>query len=201
MIPRIGLGCFALVCALAANSGSSARQNVRIRGVVRSLSDQTLVVTTRESPDATIKLADNWSVGGLRAASLEDMKAGFVHRDGGDAAGRRYIEGAGSADFPARSFAERGSFPVDLLPESTMTNATVAETVQGVSGRNLKLVYKGGEKLVMVPPEAPVVTFAPAEKSDIKPGAPVFVGAQRQTDGSMTATRVTVGNNGVAPPM
>jgi len=61
--------------------------------------------------------------------------------------------------------------------------------------------YKGGEKKVLVPADAAVVSFAPAERSEIKPGAQVFVNAQRQADGSLAAPRVNVGLHGQVPPM
>ncbi len=39
-----------------------------------------------------------------------------------------------------------GSRPYDLRPNSTMTNATVAETVAGNDGYTLTVKYKDGEK-------------------------------------------------------
>jgi hypothetical protein len=46
-----------------------------------------------------------------------------------------------------------------------------------------------------------VVSYSPAERSELKPGAPIFVVAQRQPDGTLTAPRVNVGLNGQIPPM
>ncbi len=48
-----------------------------------------------------------------------------------------------------------------------MTNANVDQVVQGTSGRNLKLSYKGGSNAVTVPQNVPIVTFAPAERTTI----------------------------------
>jgi hypothetical protein len=89
----------------------------------------------------------------------------------------------------------------DLLPDSTMTNATVAEAVTKVEGHSVTLKYKDGEKTISVPPEAPVVTFAPGERALLRPGAAVFVPATKQPDGGFTAARVLVGKDGVVPPM
>jgi hypothetical protein len=139
-------------------------------------------------------------VGGIKAAKLTDIKPGsFV----GTAAVNRGDEmlAVEVLIFPEGVRSNEGHYPWDLLPESTMTNATVASTVDGVKGPVLTLNYSGGEKKVTVPPEAPVVTFAPAEKSDLVAGAPVFVPAQKAEDGSLSAARVIVGNNGIAPPM
>jgi hypothetical protein len=67
--------------------------------------------------------------------------------------------------------------------------------------RVLTVQYKGGEKKVLVPENAAVVMFKPAERSELKPGAAIFVVSQRQPDGSLTAPRVNVGMNGQVPPM
>jgi hypothetical protein len=67
--------------------------------------------------------------------------------------------------------------------------------------RVMTVQYKGGEKKVLVTPQTAVVGYAPAEKSELKPGAPVFINAQREADGSITAPRVNVGLNGQVPPM
>ena len=61
---------------------------------------------------------------------------------------------------------------------------------------------KGGEKQVLVTPRTSVVSFEPASRSDLKPGAGVFVNsAERQPDGTYTAPRVNVGLHGQNPPM
>ena len=62
-----------------------------------------------------------------------------------------------------------GHRPWDLGPNSMMTNANVDTVVQGTSGRNLKLSYKGGSNEVTVPPNVPVVTFTPATHGDLTP--------------------------------
>jgi hypothetical protein len=83
-----------------------------------------------------------------------------------------------------------------------MTNATVTNAVKDVAGRTLTLSYSGGqEKKISIPNGAPIVTFAPATEADLKPGATVFVPAQRGDDGALAAGLIVVGMNGVAPPM
>ena len=63
------------------------------------------------------------------------------------------------------------------------------------------LKYKDGEKTFIVPPNVAVVTFAPATMADIKPDTKIFVIANKQPDGSLSAASITVGRNGVNPPM
>jgi hypothetical protein len=82
-----------------------------------------------------------------------------------------------------------------------MTNGTVTGAVQATSGRELSMSFKGDTNKIIVPPSVPIVTFAPAERSDLKPGAPVMFGATKNTEGKLAASRVTVGKDGVAPPM
>ncbi len=55
-----------------------------------------------------------------------------------------------------------------------MTNATVAQTVAGNDGQNLTIKYKDGEKKIVVGPDTPVVTYVPANKTELKPGAKVI---------------------------
>ena len=80
---------------------------------------------------------------------------------------------------------------------STMTNATVAK----VAGRKLTLKYKDGEKSVVVPTDATVVKLGPGDRSQLKPGVHLFAIASRQADGTLRAERVTIGKDGVVPPM
>lgn len=91
-------------------------------------------------------------------------------------------------------------YPWDLEPGSMMTNATVPATVRATSGRELSLSYKGGHNTIVVPPDAPVVTFAPADQADLKVGATIFLSATKNAESKLTASRVIVGKNGVAPP-
>ena len=51
-----------------------------------------------------------------------------------------------------------------------MTNANVDTVMQGVTGRTLKLSYKGGSKDVLVPENVPVVTPISAARSDLMVG-------------------------------
>jgi hypothetical protein len=200
MIQR-SLACVGLMLILS--TVASAQQVIRVRGTVERLEAQTLFVKTREGPSVIIKLADNFGVTGVVAASLADIKPGsyvgaaaLPQPDGTQRAIEVLI-------FPEalRGFGE-GFRPWDLVPQSTMTNATVAAIVTRVDGATLTLKYKDGEKTVVVPPEAPVVTFVPAEKSELKPGAKIFIGAAtKQTDETLSATRVNVGLGGLTPPM
>ncbi|HEX4407584.1 MAG TPA: hypothetical protein VH206_02315 [Xanthobacteraceae bacterium] len=176
---------------------------VRMRGTIDSVSGSTLNVTTRDGAKKVIKLADNAPVGGVAKASLSDVKqGGFVgitampQADGTQKAVEIHI-------FPeaARGTGE-GHRPWDLMPNSTMTNATVDSEVTISDGQKLVLKYKDGEKTFIVPSNVVVVSFVPATAADLKPGVKFFVaGGTEQPDGSIAAPRINVGLNGITPPM
>ncbi len=174
---------------------------VRVRGKIEKLDGQMLIVKSREGPSVTIKLIDNFTVAGVVAASRADITAGkFV-----GVASLPQADGTQNAlevlIFPdAMRGTGEGHYAWDLMPDSMMTNATVAD-VSAVGGAIFSLRYKDGEKKVLVPEGVPIVTFVPADRSALVPGASVFVGTQKQPDGSLTAARVNVGLKGLVPPM
>jgi hypothetical protein len=184
-------------------SPAKAAETVHVRGAIVSLDGSTLTVKTREGPTAAVTLKPGWKVAGVAKASVEDIKPGdFV----GIASLPTAAGGDGAVEVlifpPAMKGTGEGSYPWDLKPKSTMTNATVTNAVKDVEGRTLTLSYSGGqEKKISIPEGAPIVTFAPAAETDLKPGATVFVPAQRADDGALATGFVVVGTNGVVPPM
>ncbi|SES41405.1 hypothetical protein [Rhizobium sp. NFR03] len=179
-----------------------AADQIRVRGTVESLDGNTLSVKTREGTDATILLKDGWKVSSVAKASIDDIKTGdFVGiaslptAEGGDGALEVLI-------FPAAMKGTgEGSYAWDLKPNSSMTNATVANAVKAVDGQTVTVTYKGKEKKISIPAGTPVVTFAPAVEADLKSGATVFVPSEKAADGTISSSRVVVGTNGVQPPM
>lgn len=179
-----------------------ANQRVRVRGKIAALNGQTLSVKTREGETADIALADGFAVSGVVKAAVSDIKPGdFVgiaslpKADGGNGALEVLI-------FPAAMKGTgEGSYGWDLQPNSTMTNATVANAVKGVDGHTVTVTYKGGEKKITIPEGVPIVTFAPATAADLKPGLQVFVSGEKSPAGVISSRRVTVEMNGVVPPM
>jgi hypothetical protein len=193
-----------LLAALSAVAAAQAPANppVRIRGTVESLDGQTLTVKARNGESMKVKLADNFVVMGITKASIADIGTGkFI---GTTTVGQR--EGALVAEevhiFPEnmRGTGE-GHYDWDLRPDSKMTNANVANVEAMASDRVMTVQYKGGEKKILVTPKTVVVSFAPTDRSELKPGAPVFINAQRQPDGTLAAPRVNVGLHGQVPPM
>ena len=98
-----------------------------------------------------------------------------------------------------------GSRLWDTIPNGYMTNATVTtiapETVDKVDGRTMVVKYKDTEKKVFVPANVPIVTFTPGDASSLTAGAHVIVNGTKGADGSVTATNIQVGKDGLTPPM
>ena len=194
------LAGLALVAALA--SQAAFADGVRIRGTVVSLTGDTLVVKSRDGDNVSIALGLGWKAGGIAKASLADVKPGdFV----GIASLPNAAGGAGALEVlvfpPAMRGKGEGSYGWDLKPNSTMTNGSVSEAVQSVDGTTVNVVYHGESKKIVIAPGTPVVTFAKAVNADVKPGAAVFIPAEKAADGKLSTTQVVVGKDGVVPPM
>jgi hypothetical protein len=194
----------AIVTFLTMAAGPSARaaDAVRVRGTIINLDGSTLTVKTREGSTSVLTLKSGWKVTGVAAASADEIKPGdFV----GIASLPKAAGGDGAVEvliFPAAlKGTGEGSYPWDLKPTSTMTNATVSNTVKDVDGRTVTVSYHGHEKKISIAVGTPVVTFAPATQADLTSGATVFVPAERSTDGALATGFVVVGTNGVVPPM
>jgi hypothetical protein len=176
---------------------------VRIRGTIDAIDGATLSVKTREGNDVKVKMTDNVAVFAVVKTELSQIKEGsyigvtaMPEPDGTQKAIAVHI-------FPENQRgAAEGFRPWDLRANSTMTNATVAETVKGTDGQNILVKYKDGEKKVVVPPDTPIVAFVASDRSEVKPGAKIIIfGANKKEDGTLEAARVNVGRDGLTPPM
>ena len=196
----------AALAAVAASVLSAIAQQSptpsRVRGTIEAVDGDVLAVKSRSGEDVRLHMTGDIRLVGLIRISLADIKVGsFIGTttvpgpDGVPTAVEVHV-------FPEnmRGTGE-GSRPYDLRPNSTMTNATVTESVVGNDGHTLLIKYKDGEKKVVVTPETPVVTYVPADKSDLKPGAKVIAFMQKLPDGSYQTNRVSVGRDGLTPPM
>jgi hypothetical protein len=191
---------FALVCiALPA----SAQETVRIRGTIESVDGDVYVIKNRDGAEMKLTMTDKPLFVAIVKATVADIKpgmfvgsTGMTQPDGSQKAIEVHI-------FPEsmRGTGE-GHYDWDLKPNTKMTNANVEQTVGGVDGQMLSVKYKDGEKKLLVTPETAVVTYVVGDKSDLKPGIKIFVGAgKKQPDGSVQTPRITYGKDGLTPPM
>jgi hypothetical protein len=174
----------------------------RVRGTIEAVEGDVIAVKSRSGEDFKLRMAGDMRLVGITKISLSDIKLGsFIGTttvpgpDGGNNAVEVHV-------FPEemRGTGE-GSRPFDLRPNSTMTNATVAESVTGNDGHTLLIKYKDGEKKVLVTPDTAIVTYVHADKSELKAGAKVIAFFKKLPDGSFEANRISVGLNGLTPPM
>ena len=201
--PRAVFAALAAFAVLGTVALAQQAPTVRIRGTIEAVDGPLLAIKTREGNDVKVKMTDNVAVFAVVKTELSQIKEGsyigvtaMPEPDGVQKAIAVHI-------FPENQRgAAEGFRPWDLRPNSTMTNATVAETVKGTDGQNILVKYKDGEKRVVVPPDTPIVTFVASEKSEVKPGAKIIIfGAAKKEDGSLEAARVNVGRDGLTPPM
>jgi len=199
---RVTLAALLIATVSAVAVAQAPSPPVRIRGTVEKIDGTKLTIKANSGQSVNVKLADNYTVMGIAKASLADIAGGkFIgtttlgERDCALVALEVHI-------FPEnmRGTGE-GHYDWDLRPDSKMTNANVPNATSMGKDRVLTVQYKGGEKKVLVPEKAVIVSFTPTERSALKPGAPVFAVTQRQPDGSLTAARVNVGLKGQVPPM
>lgn len=197
-----GAGVLFVVSALFADFSQLAAQQpqqVRLRGTLEALDGTLLTVKARDGSEVKVKLTDNYSVGAMIKKELSDVTVGsFV-----GVAAMPQSDGSQKAIsvsiFPesARGAGE-GFRPWDARPNSTMTNATVSDSIAANDGQTLTVKYKDGEKKIIITPETQITTTVAGDRSELKPGIPVMIFATKQPDGSVTASRVTIGR-GLTP--
>ncbi len=194
----------ALVVAATTTLASADAQHVNVRGTVVSFAANVLTVDAPAgaekitlAPDARVTLVVKASLGDIAAGSYIGTAA-VPQADGTLRALEVHV-------FPPGQTPGAGSRPYDLTPTSSMTNGSVTNMatsrVDNVDARTLTVTYQGGEKQVVVPASVPVVTFAPGDRNALVPGAHVIVAVTKADDGTLTGTRVSVGKDGLTPPM
>jgi hypothetical protein len=197
------LTAFAFAAAVVTTAWAQQPPTVRIRGTIEAVDGALLSIKSRDGTDLKVRVTDNVAVFGVAKTELSEIKQGsyigvtaMPEPDGTQKAVAVHI-------FPeTQRGAAEGFRPWDQRPGSTMTNATVAETVKGIDGQNILVKYKDGEKKVVVPPDTPIVSFVAGDKSELKPGAKIIIfSATKKEDGTLEAARVNVGRDGITPPM
>jgi hypothetical protein len=203
LMPRLFVASLTVLSLLGSVASAQQPPTVRIRGTIEAVDGPLLTVKSRDGTDMKVRVADNVAVFGVANTAMSEIKPGsyigvtaMPEPDGTQKALAVHI-------FPENQRgAAEGFRPWDLRPNSTMTNATVAETVAGADGQNILVKYNDGEKKVVVPPETPIVTFVAGDKSELKPGAKIIIfSATRKDDGTLEANRINVGRDGITPPM
>jgi len=135
-MPRALLAVLAVLSVWGSAAWAQQPPTVRIRGTIESIDGKTLSIKTREGTDVKVNMTDDLNVIGIAKTSLSEIKQGsyigvsaMPQPDGSQKAIAIHIF------MESQRGAAEGFRPWDLRPNSTMTNATVAQTVASVDGQ------------------------------------------------------------------
>ena len=196
----------ALAAGLTLAGGAAMAQPapapMRVRATIDSVDGNTLHLTARNGSKMTVMLTPDAKVVGVSKAQLSDIKSGSFIGSAAIPQPDGTLKALEVTVFPASMKGTgEGSYAWDLGSNSTMTNGTVGDLVVS-SGRTMTVDYNGtGQKKIVVPDDVPIVSLEPADRSLIKAGAHVLVVPTKAADGTLTASRINVGENGTVPPM
>jgi hypothetical protein len=211
-------------CALALAGLAAAQTGAqRIRGDVVALKGSQLEVKTLSGAVLTVKLADNVRVSARSASSLAAITSNtflgttavpqadgtliasevhiFPESMRGTGEGHRPMDTEPGATMTNATVTNVAAASKGTVARSTMTNATVANVAAGGGSQRITLKYKDGEKVVLVGDKVPVVMVEPGDLAMLTPGAHVIVTATKGLDGALVSERVSVGKNGLVPPI
>ncbi len=194
--------------------GFAQAQNVALpplRGVITSVSASAMTITASDGTSKMIAFAPKFTVLEVVPSAISDVKPGTYI----GTAAMKQPDGSYQAIelqiFPdSMKGLGLGTHNWNLKPKSSMTNGTVrgltsaAGTVGAVQSNGdltMQVDDGSGEKTVILPAGAPVVSFVPGQISDLKPGAHGLFFVSRTPDGKLVSGRANVGANGLVPPM
>jgi len=181
-------------------AGAQPAAPVRLRGTIEALTPTRLTLRQRNGERVELALDPKLTVTEVYPVTLADIKAGTFVGVGAMPQADGTQRAIAVTLFPeAMRGTGEGHRPFDFLPQSTMTNATVAEVAASPDGQRLQLTYPDGKKTIVVPPETPLVSLRAGDRSLLVVGGAVAVSAQL-VEGQPTATRISAGRNGFAPP-
>ena len=175
-------------------------RTARVRGTITAMSESRLTVKERNGDTIDVAIAPDVRLTEVYPVTLADVKPGTFVGVGGMPQPDGSQRAIAVVLFPEnmRGTGE-GHYPFDFLPQSTMTNATVADVASSSDGRHLELKYKDGQKTIVVPPDAPVVSLRPGDRGMLHVGSGVSM-TVAEVDGKPVATRINAGRNGFNPP-
>ncbi len=186
---------------LALTAGSALAQvPPRTRGVITAVSDNNVTLRSHAGT-VTLKIAADTGYVGATKASLSAVQSGRFIGTAAIPQPDGTLKALEVTVFPeSMRGAGEGNYGWDLGRNSSMTNGTIGSVV-GTSGRTMTVDYKGGQKKLSVPDDVPVVDLEPGSKALLKPGAHVVAFGPKNSDGTVDAKRIIIGEDGTVPPM
>jgi hypothetical protein len=171
-----------------------------MRGTVESLQADTLNFTNRAGQHQSIVLTDKTAIRSVSKTSLDSIKTdSFI----GSAATPQADGTLKALEVTVFEASLKGSGEGHYGWENadgstgTMTNGTVG-TLAKTNGRTLTVLYKGGEKQLVVPEDVPIAYVQPGERSALKAGVKIVL---FPADDGKSARGIAVGKDGFTPPM
>jgi hypothetical protein len=207
---RLLVGAILLIATLLAASLPSARaqEPYRVRGTLKSVAADQLVITSREGEVMGFPLSPELGVFVVTPATIDDVKQGQYVGLATVMSGDRQVA------LEAHLFADdlrglgEGHFPWDLVKEpNMMTNATVAQVKDAGADRELDVSYQeGGAKVagaqtIYLPPDVPIVHMAKADRSLLAPGKAAVLLVRPERDLTPVVIAAVVGDQGAGPQM
>jgi hypothetical protein len=189
---------FALVLA---STIASAQAPMRVRGTIEAVDGNTVSIKARDGTPLKLVLADNTVIIAIEKRALADIKPGVFIGTAAMSEGTGTLRAMEVHIFPENMRGTGEGHRDWEQPKSSMTNATVEETVRSVDGNTFTLRYKGGEQKVLVTEQTPIVAYVPGDRSELKAGKAIFIpAATRAEDGTLRAPRISVERT-APPPM
>ena len=175
----------------------------RLRGTIESVDGRLLVIKPQDGASLKVRLVEKARINALVKASLADVKPGTfvgITSAPNDKGGQKALE---IHVFPeAMRGTGEGQRPWDLAPQTTMTNGNIDVRVAAVEGEDLTLSFKAGAAKIEVPPDTTIVAFAEFRPDDLKPGnKAILFGLKKGEDGVLEAAAISIGRDGLTPPM
>ena len=197
----IGLSIVMGVTAAGQLAWPADNARVRLRGTIESVAGDQLQLTLRNKKEANVTLPQDLRVTWLLTAPIDNIQPGSYVGTAAIAQPDGTLKAMEVQVFPPsmRGVGE-GTHPWDMGADSSMTNGTVGSLVKA-NGRTITITYKGGEKRVLVPDDVPIVTYQPTDRTALTKGAHVLINGTRAADGSVVANYISVGKDGLVPPM
>lgn len=182
-----------------------------IRGMIMTVEDSVIVVTTDNGSTERLMISDNLTIFKLTKASFTDVDFGTyvgaasIRLDDYSPIVRDSLSWLHKG-FELRILDEQlrglalGHTKWDLKPESVMTHGWVDD----LEIRVLSIKFGPTEEEetdVDIPRDVPVHKMSLGDRSLLKPGAQVFAGTRKAEDGKYVAAFVLIGEEGIVPAL
>lgn len=197
----LGLLGSLVVAAAAMAQPVPAAGPVRLRGTVDAVTADGLDLTLRGGGKQHVTLPATFRVVSVVKSKIGDIQPGSYIGSAAAPQPDGTLRALEVTVFPpAMKGTGQGSYAWDLGANTSMTNGSVGK-LEGTNGHTMTVDYGSGEKHIEIPDDVPIVSLDPADRSVITTGAHVIVNGTRAADGTITATGVNVGKDGIVPPM